>query len=121
MKWSLCDSMQLFDLAPLQLEKTRRPEGGKKNDPTPRGVGSSPFLKCICELVRIHLCKGYLKECRRDENPYPFHTHQHRLRWFCLCKSNLKHWRHDKKAILFHCSELRGQKYFCTFQTLKLV
>ena len=44
MKWSLCDSMQLFDLAPLQLEKTRRPEGGKKNDPTPRGVRSSPFL-----------------------------------------------------------------------------
>ena len=30
MKWSLCDSMQLFDLAPLQLDETRSPEGGKK-------------------------------------------------------------------------------------------
>jgi hypothetical protein len=33
-----------FDLAPLPLDKTRKVEGGKKNDPTPRGVGSFPFL-----------------------------------------------------------------------------
>ena len=30
--------------APLPLDKTRKVEGGKKNDPTPRGVRSSPFL-----------------------------------------------------------------------------
>ena len=30
--------------APLPLDKTRKVEGGKKNDPTPRGVRSSPFF-----------------------------------------------------------------------------
>ena len=83
------EMVALRSVATLHLCNLRKQEDqkeAKKNNPR-LAAWVFPLSKCICELMRIRLCRGYLRECKRDGNPYPFHTHQHRLRWFCLCKS----------------------------------